>query len=145
MKSFKQSLIEGDARLDRLSTSVEKANRRVEAATRDISIVNRRIQLNPSIPTQQAFDVVRKASETYNRQQNLLGPLQRALGKVQRREEKISHLPTQVLGAKRSLGLFRSLAKHTGRLAAAKAVGDPKREAFSSKMIEKIKKQMGIA
>lgn len=145
MKSFKQSLIEGDARLDRLSTSVEKANRRVEAATRDISIVNRRIQLNPSIPTQQAFDVVRKASETYNKQQNLLGPLQRALGKVQRREEKISHLPTQVLGAKRSLGLFRSLAKHTGRLAAAKAAGDPKREAFSSKMIEKIKKQMGIA
>ena len=26
-----------------------------------------------------------------------------------------------------------------------KAAGDPKREAFSSKMIEKIKKQMGIA
>lgn len=145
MKSFKQSLIEGDARLDRLSTSVEKANRRVEAATRDINVVNRRIQLDPSTPTQQAFDVLRKASETYNKQQNLLGPLQRALKKVQRRERKISHLPTQVLGAKRSLGLFRSLGKHTGRLAAARAAGDPKREAFSSKMIEKIKKQMGIA
>jgi len=145
MKRFKEKLTEGDARLDRLSTSVEKANRRVEAAMRDINVVNRRVKLDPSTPTKQAFDVMRKASETYNRQQNLLGPLERAIGKVRRREEKISHLPTQVLGAKRSLGLFRSLGKHTGRLAAAKAAGDPKREAFSSKMIEKIKKQMGIA
>lgn len=145
MKSFKQSLIEGDARLGRLSTSVEKANRNVEAAIRNMRIVDRRFELDPSTPTQQAVDVLRKASETYNKQQNLLGPLERALKKVERRERKISHLPTQVLGAKRSLGLFRSLGKHTGRLAAAKAVGDSKRQAFSSKMIEKIKKQMGIA